>query len=59
MSVLPDQLRDLMTSGPMAGLESLRRWLDGFWAAVLESFAAHAEGFSRDPGSPHRERAHS
>jgi hypothetical protein len=48
-----------MTSGPMAGLESLRRWLDGFWAAVLESFAAHAEGFSRDPGSPHRERAHS
>jgi DNA-binding transcriptional ArsR family regulator len=25
------------------GLESLRRWLDDYWTAVLDNFAAHVE----------------
>jgi DNA-binding transcriptional ArsR family regulator len=37
------------------GLESLRGWLDGFWATVLESFAAHAEHLAGTP-TPHTEK---
>ncbi len=35
------------------GLESLRGWLDGFWATVLESFAAQARDVA---GAPTEER---
>jgi DNA-binding transcriptional ArsR family regulator len=30
------------------GIEPLRSWLDGFWATVLESFAARAEEVAGD-----------
>jgi DNA-binding transcriptional ArsR family regulator len=32
-----------------AGLEPLQSWLDGFWATVLESFAARAEEVAGKP----------
>jgi DNA-binding transcriptional ArsR family regulator len=41
-----------------AGLEALRGWLDGFWATVLESFAAHAE-YGAETTAPHTEGIHS
>jgi DNA-binding transcriptional ArsR family regulator len=37
------------------GLESLRGWLDSFWATVLESFAARAEDLAGGPSAARRE----
>jgi DNA-binding transcriptional ArsR family regulator len=37
------------------GLQSLRGWLDGFWATVLESFAARAEDLAGRPGGAQTE----
>jgi DNA-binding transcriptional ArsR family regulator len=31
----------------LAGVESLRRWLDDFWGTVLDDFAAHVERATR------------
>jgi DNA-binding transcriptional ArsR family regulator len=39
----PSGTRNVYRLDP-TGLESLRGWLDGFWATVLERFAARAEG---------------
>ena len=43
-----------------AGLEALRRWLDNFWATVLDDFAAHVDRRAgHDPArSPKRGRTH-
>jgi DNA-binding transcriptional ArsR family regulator len=39
----PSGTRNVYRLDP-TGLESLRGWLDGFWATVLERFTARAEG---------------
>jgi DNA-binding transcriptional ArsR family regulator len=35
------------------GLESLRRWLDDYWGAVLDNFVAFVETGTKQQGSKH------
>jgi DNA-binding transcriptional ArsR family regulator len=50
----PSGTRNVYRLDP-SGLESLRSWLDGFWATVLESFAAHARDVA-GTAAPHNEK---